>query len=61
MALLVSVGVHAAVFRHGAYENAKAPDAGLTSSLAGRPLFTDPVGGTDRHRRLMPSMIAFDA
>lgn len=31
MALLVSVGVHALVFRKGVYEDAKALDAGLTS------------------------------
>ena len=30
MALLVSVGAHALVFRKGVYENAKALDAGLT-------------------------------
>ena len=30
MVLLVLVGVHALVFRHGVYENAKALDAGLT-------------------------------
>lgn len=30
MALLVSVGAHALVFRNGIYENAKALDAGLT-------------------------------
>lgn len=30
MALLGLVGVHALVFRHGVYENAKALDAGLT-------------------------------